>query len=70
MILRIQRLVLVQELLDSCKVAVLGSLMQRERRVLDLLQNWLKLGWETAHLLADLQPLLNSTPNTNSKLYS
>ena len=54
-LLCIQGLVLVQELLDGCEITVLGSLMQGQGRLFNLLERRLKLDRQAAHLLTDLQ---------------
>mmetsp|Transcript_21665 Transcript_21665/g.51510 ORF Transcript_21665/g.51510 Transcript_21665/m.51510 type:complete len:314 (+) Transcript_21665:58-999(+) len=54
-VLRIQRLLLLQEALHSSKIPPLGSFVQGHCRVLNLLQNRRQLRRQATHLLADLQ---------------
>mmetsp|Transcript_71929 Transcript_71929/g.203130 ORF Transcript_71929/g.203130 Transcript_71929/m.203130 type:complete len:268 (+) Transcript_71929:272-1075(+) len=54
-VMRVQRLLLGQEVLHGLEVAVLRGLMQCQRCLIDLLQHGLQLCRQAAHLLAKLQ---------------
>mmetsp|Transcript_97342 Transcript_97342/g.284379 ORF Transcript_97342/g.284379 Transcript_97342/m.284379 type:complete len:218 (+) Transcript_97342:502-1155(+) len=54
-VLRIQRLLLAKEVLDGLEVAVLRSLVEGQRCLVQLLDRRLQLLGQAAHLLAELQ---------------